>query len=352
LRSTLFGSALLALVEATSGHTNAPQHRPPGQESSLIRAVFADGRLWLLSDAGELSSIAEGSTTRMPESLSEPSLDLCLSDGNPLVITCKESGCSNWMLRRRVAGKWAVEGTVPTEGDGLVALSCAAKEPTLLTTRRLIDAGRDKQTTVTLSEKMPSGMVALVHVARGQVFVGINAGEWGGGLRRIDPRSGKVTRIERNITGELCGGPLNTECDPVTGIAVEPWNHDCLLVSVGLVHFEPHGRIVEVCGDRVRQLYDRPYEQSTSHRKEKGHDAFGTVAFFGLALAGDALWATAIDGVYRIEASGVAPTTRLPHFRTIGGIGVSFDLPHLVLVLTTVNQRRSVSGSVPMLVPR
>jgi hypothetical protein len=31
---------------------------------------------------------------------------------------------------------------------------------------------------------------------------------------------------------------------------------------------------------------------------------------------------------------------------------VSFDVPHFVLVLTNVNQRRSISGAVPLLVPR
>jgi len=31
-----------------------------------------------------------------------------------------------------------------------------------------------------------------------------------------------VSAIERNTSGELCGGPLNTECDPVNGIAAEP----------------------------------------------------------------------------------------------------------------------------------
>jgi len=220
-------------------------------------------------------------------------------------------------------------------------------------TRRLIDAGAHTQTAVTLSAKLPAGMVASVHVAPDHVFLGINAGEWGGGLRRIDRRSGRVTMIGLNVTGELCGGPLNAECDPVNGIAVEPWKPDCIAVAVGLVHFEPHGRIVEVCGDTVQRLYYKPYgEQSTGRSRGRGDEPFRTVAFFGLTVAGDALWAVGIDGVYRVEANGTARSTALPSFKKVGGISVSFDLPDLVLVLTNVNQRRSISGSVPILVAR
>jgi hypothetical protein len=36
----------------------------------------------------------------------------------------------------------------------------------------------------------------------------------------------------------------------------------------------------------------------------------------------------------------------------IGGIKISFDLPRFVLVLTNINQRRCVSGAVPLLAPR
>ena len=40
-----------------------------GQESFLSRAVFADGRLWVLSDAGQVSSITQGKNVRVEERL-------------------------------------------------------------------------------------------------------------------------------------------------------------------------------------------------------------------------------------------------------------------------------------------
>jgi hypothetical protein len=347
------GLALSVLVAGIPSRASAVEPKRPGQESFLTRAVFADGRLWLLSDAGELSTITEGRNIRVEESLPEPALDLCLQDTRPTVITCEREGCGNWTLHRWVSGKWSFEATVETEGDDLVALSCAVEKMILITTRRLIEVGRDKQSSVVLSEKLHTGLVASVHVTPDQVFIGINAGEWGGGLRRIDRRRGKVTLIERNVTGELCGGPLNTACDPVNGIASEPWMPDCIAVAIGLIHFAPHGRIVEICGEKVQRLYYKAYGQETSGLlKKKDDEPFRTVAFFGLTRARDALWAAGIDGVYRIEANNAVSFIPLPGFTNIGGIRVSFDLPYLILVVTSINQRRSVSGSVPILVPR
>jgi hypothetical protein len=223
-----------------------------------------------------------------------------------------------------------------------------------LTTRRIIDVVGDKHGAVPLSEPLRPGLVTSVHVTPEKVFVGINAGEWGGGLRRIDRKAGKITNVESDVADELCKGPLNSKCDPVNGIASEPWNPDCVAIAVGLVHFEPHGRIVEVCGDRVQRLYFKPYgaEASGDQTTGKSDEPFSTVAFFGLVRQGDALWAVGIDGIYRIDAGGATQLTSLPAFRNIGGIRVSFDSPHVILVLTNINRRRSISGSTPILVPR
>jgi hypothetical protein len=192
-----------------------------------------------------------------------------------------------------------------------------------------------------------------VLVTTDHVFVGYNAGEWGGGLRRIDRRTGHVEVVARNVSGELCGGPLNTGCDPVNGIVTEPWKPECVVVAVGLVHMSPHGRLVQVCGPSVQRLLVRPYgDESPRDPTNKDDEPFSTVAFFGLARAGDVLWAVGIDGLYQVGVRGAVKQRPLPAFTNVGGVEVSFAIPHMVLVLTRVNQRRSASGNVPMLVPR
>jgi len=76
------------------------------------------------------------------------------------------------------------------------------------------------------------------------------------------------------------------------------------------------------------------------------------VAFFGLASVRGQVLAVGLDGLYRLSEDGAALLTPLPEFEKVGNIRVSFALQDVVLLLTEVNERRSISGSVPMLVPR
>lgn len=314
-----------------------------GQEAFLKRAVFADGRLWILSDAGKLSHISEGQDTRIEEPLPGPALDLCVQDAQPVVITAPIQGGSPWTLHRRGHDGWRSDAQISTKSETLLAMDCAANRVTLLTTRRLIDINGDTQRAISLNERLGSRLISSAYSTKNHFFIGLNAGEWGGGLHRIDRRSGEITTIEHNSTGARCGGPLNTACDPVNGIAAEPWNPDCLVAAIGLVHFASHGRIVEICGKHINQIYTKPYE---------GDPTFSTVAFFGLIRERDVVWAVGIDGLYKIGKGGDAQFVPLPNFKEVGKIAVSFDIPHLVIVLTDINQRHSLSGSVPMLVPR
>jgi hypothetical protein len=337
--------------------------RRSGQETFISRAVFADGQLWLLSDAGDLWSIAEGKDEPVTINLPEPALDLWIEDRQPAVITCVRNvrnTCREWTLRsRRSNGEWRVKAKVATEGDGVVSVTSAGSATLLLTTRRIIDLVADRQSAIALSRPLGRRAIATTHATPTSIFLGFNAGEFGGGLQRIDRKTGDVVAIESNESGDLCGGPLNTECDPVNGIATIPWNPDCVAVAIGLVHFAPHGRIVEVCDSRVRRLYVKAHPLHPKLQPPPGSDAgrldrepYPSVAFFGLVRQDQMLWAVGIDGISQFGPDGAVRSEPLPAFKNIGGFGVSLDLPNVVLVLTNINQRRSISGSVPMLVPR
>jgi hypothetical protein len=156
----------------------------------------------------------------------------------------------------------------------------------------------------------------------------------------------------------LCGGPLNTACDPVNGIAALPWKPDCVAAAVGSVELVPHGRVVEVCGDEVRPLYYHEYNTEipsgarspTDVRREDG-EPFETVAFFGLTSFG-LLYAVGIDGIYLIKADGTAIIRPLQYlnFEDIGGVGVCYCMLGSYAVLTQVDQRRSMSRAPLLLV--
>jgi hypothetical protein len=328
------------------------ENESPRKDSNVSRAAFAEGRLWLVTDDGGLTSLAEGEKARRAEGPGGKVLDICTGRGGFRAVSGEWAKGGQWTLWRREGGAWRRERSIPREDDALVALSCRGDEAVLLTTERVIEAGRS----VTLAGglRMPR-VKAVVHETPDYLFVGLNSGEWGGGLVRIARRSGRAVTIERNATGGLCDGPLNTHCDPVHGIATLPWKPDCVAAAIGLIHMLAHGRIVEVCGTRVEQMFVQASERSRTDPRylaEVATGRYGSVAFFGLGAVGDALVAVGSDGLYRIDRTGAASYRPWPRFTDVDGLLVSFELPDAVLLVTTINGRAAVGWYAPLLVPR
>jgi hypothetical protein len=321
----------------------------PSEEQRIKRAVFAEGKLWLLSDSGVVSTISEGSDKRFKEVLGEAVLDMCLQDLHPIALTCETRTCDSWAILRHSADGWSTVDSVKSEGEKLVAILCEPDSVAILASRSFIRSKGDQQTSIALSEEISPTFspIQLLEVPDG-LFLGKNIGEWGGGLWRIDRHTGQVLAIDRRSSNVLCSGPLNRDCDPVTGIAIEPWKPDCVVIAIGLVHFMSHGRLVEVCGDDVRTLYSKPHEEELASDRH----IVDSVPFYGMANSEDALWTAGTDGIYRIDANGVSYLEPLPKCEWIDGVEVNFDLPHLAIVLETISAGRSVRRAIPMVVAR
>jgi hypothetical protein len=295
--------------------------------------------------------VANGGGSYVPIASARPVLDLWRQDGKAFIASCDSVDCRMWSIRHWQDGKFVPDAAIPSEGETLVAADSQGGSSVLLTPTRILEFRGVKVTEQELAEPLKTGPVDAVLFSTRGIYLGLNAGEWGGGLKFVDRATGRIAAVEKNNTGALCGGPLNTGCDPVTGLAAEPWRPGCVAAAIGLVHMSPHGRVIEVCGRDVKRIYFKPYGEQPSRASLNDGEPFSTVAFFGLQAKGQSLWAVGIDGIYEIREDGVKAHP-LPAFQKVGGFSVSFTDPDVILVLTDINQRRSLSGSVPLLVPR
>ncbi|MBO0861577.1 MAG: hypothetical protein J2P21_24430 [Chloracidobacterium sp.] len=187
-----WGRVVMTAILLSSCITFDVEPRSPRQDNFISRAVFASGRLWLLTDAGYLSSVAPGRKARMDAGLRKPALDICVSNGQLKALTCAKETCAEWSLRTWTDGRWSAGAAIPSLGDHVAAMNCGPGLDTVVTDQRLVNIAGGMSTSVALSERLETGVVTSIHTTVDHVFVGINAGEWGGGLRSIDAEPEKL----------------------------------------------------------------------------------------------------------------------------------------------------------------
>ena len=189
------------------------------------------------------------------------------------------------------------------DGDEPLALLSRAGVPVVLSQHSLHRFSSDQRTwrPVSLQGELGSGVqIAVAAPENGNTaYVGLNRGEWGGGLRSVNLDTGVVSPVERRDSQELCEGPLNSDCDPVTSLIPDPQNKDCILAAVGLVHMMTQGRILRVCGTKVTPIWSKSVKDDLDGKLSM------TEAVFGLAPAANGgFWAITWRALYLFAADG------------------------------------------------
>jgi hypothetical protein len=293
------------------------------------RIVFAEGRIWIVANDGHLWSVKPGDAAARHEAVATPTEDICVRDGAPLLATCGGENCGTYVFRGHVSGGWSTVASVDT-GDTIWRMSCSHEAISLLTNRRVIQIvdGKIRRAGGGWQPRIGTHTSFL---GRGDsAFIGIDAGEWGGGLLRVDMASGKPSTVQPDGSG--CGDPLDAGCDPVHALEVSPWNPECIVAAVGLKHLRWHGRVVEVCGDRIETIYEATIKDR------------GTEPFYGLARAGNVLWAVGQTGMYRIERGSATVRREVPPLHSLGGIPISLEIPGLVVASGQLLGRSAHAG--------
>jgi hypothetical protein len=349
----------LALQATPQSSRKQQEQGDPVLGHRIAKGLVFEGRLWLRG--------ADVSRKGGPGGL----ISLSLPDGSRAVhfqrgvIDIEKSGHDLWVLqqvapnvREFVVSVWrngAFEDLArfsSSHRDDPIVLLDIADSPAVLShdaLRILSGEHRDWHVIAFKGQLRWGVQVSVAWPKSGKnIYVGVNRGEWGGGLQRVDVQTGIITNIERRDTGDLCSGPLNSDCDPVTGVVSDPQNEECVLVAVGLVHLSiSEGRILRVCGDRVTLIAEEPATGDIGGKMKM------TEAFYGLAPAADGgLWGITWRALYHFAVDGKQEAEYpLPKLRRVSGVYLSRELPGVIVVRTDLNWAVSTSGYTPLLIP-
>ena len=328
-------------------------------------AVF-DGKLWLRGGSGIYPDSRGGLVSFQ---LSDWSRAVAFKSD---VIDIERSGDALWVLHRLPGSRYTFAVTQFKNGasqevakfsgsrvDQSIALLVNRESP-IIVSQSSVRTWRPTTRTWRVTNvrgRLQSAIGFAVNSSVGMpmngsaIYIGYDAGEWGGGMQRVDIETGSVTRVEKRDPSKryFYGGPLEGALDPVTGIIPDPKRQDCILASIGLFHLgTSSGRIVRVCGTEVEVAFENLEEFDYPAGKFAVSEAF-----YGIAPAGGSTyWAVGITGLYRFRSGESAPDKmELPRLMPMDQIYLSRDIPDAIILRTYINWAVSTSGYTPLVVP-
>ena len=314
------------------------------------KVLDSHGLWWILDDQGALRTL-DGNRISV-QRLGGPVRDIVRTPSGDLLALIQMRGSRRALLMIRVpSGAWVQYANLRLAvSDTIIALAASDTDAVALSSRAYYFVRRDKppHRLAIRGPPVSSGLQpAVARTPLGQLYVGENAGEFGGALTRIDLATGASERIEqRGVDGD-CAGPLNSACDPITAVIPDAANERCAIVSIGLRHMVMElGRVLRVCGSKVTVLAELPcpgWRQG---------DPPCSLGVFGLAPDNDGFWASTGAGLYHFRGGIIDKQRANPKLEHHSTLSYSSAIPGLFVLSTDINWRASVSGPTPLIAVR
>lgn len=344
----------LEMVRAESSDETFADEENEASYNPILGGVHYRNALWTRHRDGTLARWAEAANEPVEQDIGGTVADFCVFERDLLAVVQRPQNTAMQLLALGDSGWTEVTNWQANEHNAFLALDCTGPEIVLLTAEEMIFPQLDRKVAIDIEALLPVGQISTLQ-HDGWLYAGSNSGEWGGGLRRFALSDGRAERIEDN-DGSLCGGLLNTDCDPVTGLAPDPANNNCILAGVGLVHMMSSGNIVRVCDTEVRLAYQKPYTLErdwTWDADTVNETRYNTLPFFDIVEIQEGAVAVSVDGLYTFGPDNADPEfSAFADFRAWAENGIDWTGGDIILVSTTMNQTHSLSGASLLAVAR
>jgi hypothetical protein len=294
--------------------------RDPDLGQVVVEGAATSDRLWLLGGSGAVVEFERATGER--RRIAEDVIDILHEGGRLWSVAAGADG----VARVRDLLDPASDESAPAIGAPR-ALFSGPDGLGLVSTGGVARRGADGWAGVPLTDPLAHGGVSAAAVAGGKLYVGLNAGEWGGGLRLIDLATGRSEIVGEHAAGS-CDGVLSVECDPVADLFADPSRAGCIIAAAGLAHLSlSDGWVLRVCDGSVEALQRGPAYPGAMSGMPDRH----------LALTG--LWPAASGWIGTREGRLLQPHDRLiddmerPPLREWAGLRINDDDPEFLVVL-------------------
>jgi len=343
---TLFAGGIIALAVRDVGNVRGSD-TGPGYDQRIAEGQYASGRIWLRTESGSLVSYAPDFTGRR-EHFDSGVAALRKANGVLWLVRVLSRGPGEnhtFVVTRWSGSKFADQAAGKLVNDEApLSLLFSGARPIVLTSGSLyrFEDGRFLRTA--LNGKLRTGVQFFASVTgNGQhLYTGSNAGEWGGGVQRIDLETGQVLNVEQRDQG--CDGPLNSDCNPVTGMAADMANPECVIVAIGLVHLGTDGRVVRLCTEQVQVLIERKHQVQGWNRTFDESEAF-----YGVEPTPWGFWTTTHGTLFRFRDGEINEYTRLRYLHK-GELVRTRPYREFVVLSTAITASVAVGWYTPLVI--
>lgn len=355
LRLSVCVAACAAALLAMPRGSHAADVLDPDLGPTITNAVAFDSKLWVLGSAHDDKN---KTSSLVSFGLSDGARQLQFSD----VVAIAKSPGHLWVLRQTdtrdfVASEWQGgkftndnELSLPS-GDLFMALALKGDTPVVVARHSVrVSTGKDWDSTKLrgpLVDDIAWGSATASFSKSGNLlYLGLNRGEYGGGLLRIDVSSGEITRLGSDEISKGGSGTVLSAKDTVTAIVTDAQSPDCVIAALGMLRPQSAGRLVRACGDTATVVLDK-----MSTIQQDGQNIDFNEAFLGAAATNDGFWAVSDGALYRFHQSGEPERISFPGASVWGSLRTNRDRTDMIVVVTDMNTTMMANGSTPIVVP-
>lgn len=321
--------------------------------NAIVRLQKNNDTVFILSDHEKIYSFDIDTRVITPINDFGNIKDFCIANKNIYTVKAHNEYRKDFEIFKSDFAKNSLPVSIfraADKSDTFISLHCINNSPILINTKSIVKISQNQINYLPIifgeGQKKIWGLHALGPIIKNELYFGVNRGEWGGGLYKINLTNGHIKDIFPAGKNKIL------HAENVQSIIQSPFNKNCVIFTIGLQHIIlQYGGLYQYCGKSISKIYEKEIVFENKEN-EKNFSFKQTMPFYDLIANGNDLFAAAPDGIYHFYKNKFIKKYEIGKFEDIGGIWANFDHPKFIVLTNSINSRHSLSNAIPILIPK